>query len=181
MKKVATVLLTALLLAGCGSNAQFLPIIDASLQGAKGVTEAGRILSEADKNVVGCFVAASFLTAIGSAQSAIDGWSKGDATGVIPSVEVDLSSCLVLSGAPMEPVIEANAKIMIDALAAGILPAIESIVMSIMEGDDASCQEKAVARAAFAYVGAVRGPLAEELHSPDGKLSIPEVALEACP
>lgn len=182
MKNILTaLLLTTLAMAGCAGSQKFLPIIDASLQGARGISEAGKVLSESDKNVVGCYVAASFLTAIGSAQSALDGWAKGDAVGVIPSVDVDISSCLALSNTPLKPVIEADARMVIEALAAGILPAVESIVLSIMEGDDATCQEKSIAQAVFTYVSAVKYPLVAELAEPDGKLFVPEVALEACP
>jgi len=181
MQKLFATLLLAGLLLGCGSTQKYLPIIDSSLIGAKGVTEAGKALSVADRNVVACYVTSSFLTAIGAAQSAVDGWAKGEATGVIPSVEVDINSCLVLQESPMEPVLEADAKALVDALSGSILPAVESITLLVMEGKDVSCEDKAIAKAVFSYVSAVKGPLIEELAAPDGRVYVPAVSLEPCP
>ena len=181
MKTILTLLTALTFIAGCASAPKLIPIIDASLQGAQGVTAAGKTLSEAEGNLVACYVTSSFLTAFGTAQSSVKGWAGEDAAGVIPSVDIDLSSCLALQEKPLEPVLEAKAVILVDALASGILPAIESIVLSIMEGQEASCQEKAVAQAVFTYAQAVKYPLVEELTAPDGKISLPEIALAACP
>lgn len=182
MKKGLTLALLATFIIGCGGTTKYLPIVDASIEGAKGITSAGKALAVNDKNVPACYVTCALLTALNTSQGAVNGWLKGDnPPGVIPAVDVDLSECLALSEKPIEPILKGDAQIIVTSLVGGILPAVDAVIRAVLGASEVSCEDKAVADAVLRYVQNVAPAVVEELINPDGKLSVPEITLNSCP
>jgi len=182
MKKGLLFALLTALLAGCGGTLKYLPIIDASIEGAKGITQAGKTLTIGDKNVPGCYVTCALMTALDTTKGAVDGWLKGvDPPGVIPAVDIDLAECVVLSGEPLKPVIKGEAQVLVTALVGGILPAIDAVIRAVLNSSDVSCEDRAVADGVLRYVQNVAPAVVQELVAPDGKMSVPEITFTTCP
>jgi hypothetical protein len=181
MKKGLILAVLTALLIGCGGSIKYLPIIDASIEGATGITQAGKTLAINDKNVAACYVTCALLTALGTTKGAVDGWMKGEnPPGVIPAVDVDLAECVDLSGEPLKPIIKGEAQVLVTALIGGILPAIDAIIRAVLGSSDVSCEDKAVADGVLRYVQNVAPAVVNELVAPDGKLSVPEIVFNKC-
>lgn len=180
MKKGLLLAIAALLI-GCGSTTQYLPIIDASIDGAKGVTQSGKAIALHKEDVAGCYITCALLTALDTAQGAVDGWLKGeDPPGVIPAVDIDLSECISLIGHPPEPILKGDARVIVTATVGGILPAIDAVIRAILTASEVSCEERAVADAVLRYVQSVAPAVVDELSNPDGVLTVPEVVFNSC-
>ncbi len=181
MKRLTLILVALALLSGCAGTQQYLPLIDAGLLGGEGITQAGHNLAIRDKNVAGCYVTSSLMTALATSKSAVDGWMTPPGPGVIPAVSINITDCVALSGEPLKPVVEGDAAQLVQDLVGGILPAVDAIIRVVLNGSEATCEDKAIADAVLRYLQLVAPTVVDELVHPDGKLDIAEVTLHTCP
>jgi len=179
---LGTIAALTLLLTGCAGTKEYLPIIDASLDGAKGVTEATKTVVVGQKDVVGCYVTSSLLTALESAQQVVATWTPtGGKKGLIPEVDVDLGTCHALleeAGTPVEPLMPEDAETQVRALVGGLTPAIFAVTNAILSSSDVGCRDLVIARAVMDYINGAVQPVIDELVTPDGKMMIPAVAMD---
>lgn len=167
------------LLTGCGGAQRNLPIIDATLSSVRGVTHAVKEQRIAKKDVVGCYVASSLLTASSASQEAVDAWVKGEGkTGVIPAVEVNVSECNALLLAPLDPLIPAKAEEKVRGIVAAFEPFVFAGLESLVGVADLSCKNRVIADAVLSYMKGSLNPVIDELGKPDGKIEIPAVMLD---
>ena len=182
MKKTVPILLAFFFLTGCAGKLQYLPIIDASLIGAKGVTQATKVFSEQKRDVVGCYVTASLIAALGSSQDVVDTWITGEGeAGNIPAVDVDVSACNALLSTPLEAVIPSQAEEQVRHITAGLTPVVFTVIQAVMGAVDVSCRDRVIAEAVLNYLRGAILPVIDELSHPDGKISIPAVAMDLKP
>ena len=181
MRTLSTIALVLALtpLMGCGAMKAYLPIIDASLMGGKGIVQASKNHTVSKEDVVGCYVTSSLITALDTSRETINSWavsSVGDK--VIPSVEVDIAECHAFIKDDIQPVIAEKASAQVQAILKSAMPSVRGILTAVLESSDVTCRDLAITKGVLTYIENAAPVVVAELGKPDGKMSLPAVTLE---
>lgn len=175
---ITSITLFATLLSGCGGMKAYLPIIDATLVGGKGVVVASKDYTISKEDLAGCYITSALITAMDTSKVTIDSWitiSVGDR--LIPSVDVDLSACYAM-GDKIEPVIGEDANTKVQGLLKALMPTVTGVLGAVLESNDVTCRDLAIAKGVLKYIENAAPAIVEELADPDGKMSLPAVTLK---
>jgi len=183
MKRLGVLLVLALLASGCNGFKAYLPIINASLIGGKGVVKATYDNRVEAKDAVGCYVTSSLVTSLDTTQQTVASWSTaslGDK--VIPAVDVDVAACHALLKEMPEPLIGEKAEAKVQSILKNIMPSVLGVLKAILESNDVSCRDLAIVEAVLKYLEGAAPAVVAELAKPDGKIKLPAVklALDGC-
>ena len=170
-------LLGTLLLAGCAAKqgklntgaapADPLPIILASLTSASGVSEIAGQHAEKSGDHIGCLTGLSLSAALKTASEGVAGNIEG---GLLPSVSLDLSSCLEL--AESSPEGEDIPEMVKPLVQVGIQTV---TTMVDIYGSQIECKALAWTKAGLEYAGQVVDVVISEIENPDGIIDLGEV------
>tara|TARA_Y100000310_G_scaffold175594_1_gene175654 strand:- start:4912 stop:5481 length:570 start_codon:yes stop_codon:yes gene_type:complete len=160
----------------------YLPIINASLLGGKGIVQATHDHTVTAEDAVGCYVTSSLITALGTTQETVDSWatsSVGDK--VIPSVEIDIAACHAMM-TTVKPVIGDDAEAKVQSILKNVLPSVVAVLTAVLDSNDVTCRDMAIVKGVLKYIEGAAPAVVAELAKPDGKMSLPAVtlALEGC-
>jgi hypothetical protein len=178
MKKTLWLFALMLVLSACG-NKQNLPIIDATLIGVKGITQAVNVREVQQKDLVGCYVTAAIITGLDSAQLTVDTWTQGEQkTGVIPMVNVDISACNALLEEPLKPIIPEKAEFQVRETVGALEPLVFAGLEALVGIAELDCRNRVIADGTLQYIRGSIQPVIDELIKPDGIMTIPAVTLD---
>ncbi len=179
MKRLIAVLGLAALMTGCAGMKAYLPIINASLIGGKGVVKATYDHTVTAEDAVGCYVTSSLVTALGTTQQTVDSWA-GSRTGdkVIPAVDMDVATCHALLKAMPEPIIGEKAEAKVQSILKNVLPSIVGVLTAVLDSNDVTCRDLAVVKGVLKYLEGAAPAVVAEMATPDGKMKLPAVTLD---
>ena len=180
MKKFP-LLLVAFTLMGCpkkplptGVAPDPTPIIIVGLDTGAQLSAASGKMAEESEDYVGCMVGSVLASALETAKEGVEGNLEG---GFLPAVDLDISKCLPLAekmpeGQDVPAIVQPMFDMALQASKAAVA----------VYGEDMACAPKAWTMAGLGYAEGLLPAVIEEVASPDGVLSIPEVAvnLEPC-
>lgn len=170
----------ALLAAGCKphgsvkSPEDYLPYVSMGLEAAGTAASIGHTEAKMKGAFAACVTTGVLESAFNTASDAVVG--AATKAEQIPAVDVDVSVCLEY--APKEPSgqeVSDEVKDLIDSWAG---TAIKQAKFFIDKLEATNCKGHKGGLAALAYVEQVLDPIVEEISEPDGKLSLPAVAID---
>lgn len=180
MKHITPLVLAAVLTltAGCAGMKAYLPVIDASIIGGRGIVQATKDTVVAKEDLVGCYVTSALITALDASKQTIDSWvtsSVGDK--VIPAVEVDIAACHALAGDAIKPVMKEEAAAKVNAILKSVMPTVTGVLGAVLESSDVTCRDLVIAKGVLKYIENAAPAVIEELGTPDGKMTLPAVTM----
>jgi hypothetical protein len=176
----STLLFIGLVLIGCpkkplptGGAADPTPIIIVGLDTGAQLSAASGKMAEESEDYVGCIVGSVLSTALETAKEGVEGNLDG---GLLPAVDMDISGCLPLAekmpeGQDVPAIVQPIFDMALQASKAAVA----------VYGGDMACAPKAWTMAGLEYAQGLVPVVIAEVASPDGVLSIPEVAVDLAP
>lgn len=178
MKRFVLALLLATLGTGCAGVKAYLPIINASLQGGKGVVVATKDHVVSQEDLIGCYVTSSLISAMDITQQTVDSWvGSPDGDRVIPGVDIDIAACHAMNP-EVKPVVGPDVELRVNGLLKTVLPPVTSVLMAVLESNEVNCRDLAIVKGVLAYLNGAAPAIISELANPDGKMALPAVTLE---
>jgi hypothetical protein len=183
MSRFILALIFALMAPGCGTMKAYLPIIDASIIGSKGITQATRDHMVSKEDVTGCYATSALITALGTSKGTIDSWvTSSVGNRVIPAVEVDITACHALVKGGIEPVVSEKANSKVQGILKAVMPSVTGVLSAVLASADVTCRDLEITKGVLKYIENAAPVVVDELANPDGKMLLPEVVLnfEGC-
>jgi len=178
MKRLAIAMLLAVMGTGCAGIKAYLPIINASLQGGKGVVVVTKDHTVTKEDLVGCYVTSALITALDTTQETVDSWaSSAEGDKVIPAVDIDIAACHAMNP-DVKPVVGPEVEARVQAILKAVLPPVTSVLTAVLESSEVNCRDLAIVKGVIAYLNNAAPEVMAELGNPDGQMGLPAVTLE---
>lgn len=151
-----------------------LSVATMALEAGATLSTLGRAQLMAAGSYPGCVVMEIVAATLTSASEATLGGAIE--APVLPSVDVDLSSCMRLTDKTPEG---SDAAEEIKGIYDLYVRPVTDIVMDrIAKSTKIKCRDAAIIQAAFSYATVALDPILEEIANPDGKFEIPQIPLD---
>ena len=157
-----------------GAGADPTALIITGLSSGASISALTGALAYDKGDYVGCLVGSSLASALMTSAEAV-ATNMHQEGGSLPSIDVDVSTCLELAPEEVEAV-EVPASV--EPLVSTALSSVKSLLLAY--GSSMECQPLAWSQGAVTYVEGIFTAVLSEIEEPDGVISVPSVSVDAC-
>ena len=158
-----------------GESVDPTALIITGLSGGASISSLTGVLAYDKGDYVGCLVGSSLASALRTSAEAV-ATNMHQEGGSLPSIDVDVSTCLELAKPYLLQAAEVPASV--EPLVSTALSSVKSLLIAY--GPSMECQPLAWSQGAVTYVEGIFAAVVSEIEDPDGVISVPSVSVDAC-